>query len=50
MSALCELEEKQGVDLGSGYMNNIAFTEFVHYIGMDLREELVAKLARAIIF
>ena len=41
MSTLCELLEKHGVDLGSGYKNNIACTEFVHYIGMALREELV---------
>ena len=41
MSTLCELQEKHGVDLGSGYKNNIACTEFVHYIGMALREELV---------
>ena len=30
MSTLCELEEKHGVDLGSGYKNNTACTEFVH--------------------
>ena len=41
MSTLSELQEKHGVDLGSGYKNNIACTEFVHYIGMALREELV---------
>lgn len=50
MSALCELQEKHGVDLGSGYKNNIACTEFVHYIGMGLRMELVAKLAKAKFF
>ena len=50
MSTLCELEERHGVDLGSGYKNNIACTEFVHYIGMALREELVSKLARAKFF
>lgn len=50
MSTLCELEERHGVDLGSGYKNNIACTEFVHYIGMALKEELVSKLARAKFF
>eukprot|EP00731_Ephydatia_muelleri_P021914 Em0014g505a len=50
MSTLCELQEKHGVDLGSGYKNNIACTEFVHYIGMALREELVSKLGKAKFF
>ena len=32
MSALCELEEKHGVDLGAGYKNNQACAVFVDYI------------------
>ena len=32
MSTLCELEEKHGVNLGTGYKNDIACAEFVSYI------------------
>ena len=40
MSALCEHEEKHGVDLGAGYKNNQACAIFVDYIAQAQREAL----------
>ena len=40
MSSLCELEERRGVDLGSGYKNNQACTTFLEYVAQDFREQL----------
>ena len=40
MSALCELEEKHGVNLGTGYKNEIACAEFVSYISKAELEKL----------
>ena len=50
MSALCELEEKHGVDLGVGYKNNQACAVFVDYIAWAQREALAAQLAKAKFF
>ena len=47
MSALCELEEKHGVDFGVGYKNNQACAVFVDYIARAQREALAAQLAMA---
>lgn len=47
MAALCELEEKHGVDLGTGYKNNQACSVFVDYIAQAQREGLAAVLAKA---
>ena len=41
MSALCELEEKHGVNLATGYKNEIACAEFVSYI---LKAELMCAI------
>ena len=41
MGALCELQERHGVDLGSGYKNEKAFATFVHFISLDQRHMLV---------
>ena len=45
MGAVCELEEKHGVDLGVGYKNNQAGATSVENIAMSMREGLadVAK-------
>ena len=43
MSALCQLEEKQGVDLRVGYKTNQACTTFVDYIAQAQREVLLSR-------
>ena len=50
MSALCQLEEKHGVDLGAGYKNNQACATFVDYIAQAQREVLLSRLAKAKFF
>ena len=40
LEALCELEEKHGTDLGTGYKNNQACATFVEYIAQSLKEGL----------
>lgn len=50
MAPLCELEERHGVDLGSGYKTINACSEFVGYIAMAQRKQLVAALAKANFF
>ena len=50
MPALCELEEKHGVDLGVGHKNNQACAGFVHCIGQAEKEALGAQLAKAKFF
>ena len=47
MEAVCELEEKHGVNLGTGYKNNQACSTFVEYIAQSQREGLAAVLAKA---
>ena len=41
MASLCELEEKHGVGLGTGYKNDQACANFVHYIAEDQKLQLV---------
>ena len=50
MAAVCELEEKHGVDLGAGYKNNQACATFVGYIAQSQRERLAAVLDKAKFF
>ena len=50
MAAVCELEEKHGVDLGAGYKNNQACATFVDYIAQSQREGLAEVLAKAKFF
>lgn len=50
MASLCELEEKHGVDLGSGYKNNQACSVFVKYIAQDFRQQLANTLTEAKFF
>ena len=47
MEAVCELEEKHGVNLGTGYKNNQACATFVEYTAQSQREGLAAVLAKA---
>ena len=50
MGALCELQERHGVDLGSGYKNEKACATFVDFILLDQRRMLVNSLDRARFF
>ena len=50
MSPLCQLEEKHGVDLGSGYKNNQACAVFIEYIAQAMKETLMNILAKAKFF
>ena len=45
-----KLEEKHGVDLGSGYKNNQACAVFIEYIAQAMKETLVNILAKAKFF
>eukprot|EP00731_Ephydatia_muelleri_P017065 Em0010g163a len=47
MGSLCELQTRHGVDLGEGYKNNKACTEFAHYIAEDQLSILKKVLADA---
>jgi len=50
MGPICELEEKHGVDLGSGYKNDQACATFVSYIAQEQRELLASVLPKAKFF
>ena len=50
MAPVCELEEKYGVDLGSGYKNDQACATFVSYIAQEQRQLLACAVAKAKIF
>ncbi len=48
MGAICELEQLHKVDLGEGYKNRQACTEFVEYISLDLRQLLANALLKVL--
>ncbi len=50
MGAICELEQLHKVDLGEGYKNRQACTEFVEYISLDLRQSLANALQKGKFF
>ena len=50
VAALCELQERHGVDLGSAYKNEKACATFVDYISLQQQRMLVNLLARARFF
>ena len=50
MGSLCALEEKHGVDLGSGYKNDKACATFVHFIAKDQALDLVHELTKGNFF
>ena len=50
MASLCQLEEKYGVGLGTGYKNDKACANFVHYIAEDQKVQLVNALSKAKFF
>lgn len=50
MAPLCELLERHGVNLGSGYKNQKACVTFVDYISQEQQCTVVNSLARARFF
>lgn len=48
--AICELEAKHGIDLGTNYRTQTAGSSFVHYSAEAIREELGEKLRKAKFF
>ncbi len=50
MAPLCELLERHGVDLGTGYKNEKACATFVDYISQEQRSTIVNALAKARFF
>ena len=48
--ALCQLEAKHGVDVGTAYRNQNAGKTFCHFIAESKREQLVEKLTKAHFF
>ena len=50
MAPICELEERHGVDLGSGYKNDQACATFVGYIAQEQRELLASALGKVRFF
>jgi len=44
MVPLCQLEEKHGIRLGTGYKNDRACANFVHYIAEDQKLQLLNAL------
>ena len=46
MTSLCNLLERQGVDLGEGYKTNMACSTFVEFIAEDLRQDLCQALQK----
>ena len=45
MRAICDLEERHGVDLGQGYKNNQACATFIEYIAMEQKQGLISTLS-----
>ena len=43
MAPLCQLEERHGVNLGTGYKNNQACTQFVEFIAKVEQQNLLSK-------
>ena len=50
MAPLCQLEERHGVNLGTGYKNNQACTQFVEFIAKVEQQNLVEILSKARFF
>ena len=47
MKAICELEERHGVDLGTAYKNNQVCATFVEYIAKEQLQVLARALSAA---
>ena len=46
MASICELEERHGVGLGTGYKNDRACATFIDFIGRDLQNALLSELSK----
>ena len=47
MAPLCQLKERHGINLGTGYKNNQACTQFVEFIAKVEQQNLVEVLSKA---
>ena len=47
MKALCDLQERHGVDVGTTYRNDHACSSFVEFIALEEKEKLVQALSRS---
>ena len=47
MRAICELEERHGMDLGTAYKINQAWTTFVEYFAKEQKQVLARALSAA---
>ena len=47
--AICELEERHGVDLRTAYKNNQACATFVEYIAKEQQQILALALSAAVL-
>ena len=50
MQPLCNLEERHGIKLGSGYKNDQACATFVEYIALEQKERLQDALGKCRFF
>ena len=50
MAPLCELQERHGVNLGTGYKNEKACAIFVDFIALELKHTIANSLARVKFF
>ena len=46
MKPICQLLEREGVDLGGGYKNDLACSTFIDYIAREMRNALSQTLKR----
>ena len=47
MKALCDLQERHGVDVGTTYRNDHTCSSFVEFIVLEEKEKLVQALSRS---
>ena len=50
MGPICSLEEKHGVNLGTGYKNDKACAVFVEFIAQERREALLNSISKVKFF
>ena len=46
MRQLCDLVERQGIDIGQNYKNYKVCPMFVHYVAQDLKLQLLDRLSK----
>ena len=50
MTSLCELEERNGTNLGSGYKNDHSCATFIEFIARELAESLISSIGKCHFF